>query len=69
GIGIKPEDIGTLFHPFSQVDNGLTRAHEGTGLGLAICSRLVKLLGGTITVRSVWSEGTIFTVTLPLEMS
>lgn len=69
GIGIKPEDIGTLFQPFSQVDNGLTRAHEGTGLGLAICSRLVKLLGGTITVRSVWSEGSVFTVTLPLEMS
>jgi signal transduction histidine kinase len=69
GIGIKPEDLGTLFQPFSQIDSGLTRVHEGTGLGLAICSRLVKLLGGTITVRSVWSEGSVFTVTIPLEMS
>lgn len=68
GIGIKSEDLSTLFQPFSQVDNGLTRAHEGTGLGLAICARLVRLLGGAITVRSEWSEGSVFTVTLPLEM-
>jgi signal transduction histidine kinase len=68
GIGIRPDDLKTLFQPFSQVDNGLTRLHEGTGLGLAICRRLVALLGGSITVRSTWSEGSVFTVTLPLEL-
>ncbi len=36
GMGIKPEDMGKLFHAFRQIDGGLARKHEGTGLGLAI---------------------------------
>ncbi len=52
GIGIKPEDLQTLFKPFRQIDTGLTRQYEGTGLGLSICKRLVDLLGGEITVQS-----------------
>lgn len=67
GIGIKPEDLATLFQPFRQVDTGLTRQHEGTGLGLAICRRLADLLGGEITARSDWGKGSVFTVTLPIE--
>ena len=69
GIGIRPEDIEQLFKPFSQVDSGLTRQHDGTGLGLAICGRLTHLLGGTIGVDSQWSQGSEFTVILPLELS
>ena len=68
GIGIRPEDIEQLFKPFNQVDSGLTRQHDGTGLGLAICSRLTDLLGGTIKVHSQWSQGSEFTVILPLEL-
>ena len=67
GIGIKPEDLSTLFQPFRQIDSGLTRVHEGTGLGLAICRRLTKLLGGEISVTSEWSKGSAFTVILPLQ--
>ncbi|HSO37946.1 MAG TPA: PAS domain S-box protein, partial [Labilithrix sp.] len=48
GIGMKQEDLSTLFQPFRQIDSGLQRQHEGTGLGLAICRRLTELLGGTI---------------------
>lgn len=66
GIGIKPEDLATLFQPFRQVDSGLGRQHEGTGLGLAICRRLAGLLGGEITAASEWSRGSVFTVILPL---
>jgi signal transduction histidine kinase len=66
GIGIRAADLSTLFQPFRQVDGGLTRLHEGTGLGLAICRRLATLLGGVISVESVWGEGSAFTVTLPL---
>lgn len=68
GIGIHDDDLGSLFQPFSQVDNGLTRQYDGSGLGLAICKRLAGLLGGAITVQSVWSEGSEFTVVLPLEL-
>jgi PAS domain S-box-containing protein len=67
GIGIRAEDLDKLFRPFQQLDTGLARQHEGTGLGLAICRRLVKILGGEITVESVWQKGTTFTLTLPAE--
>jgi PAS domain S-box-containing protein len=67
GIGIKAEELAHLFLPFRQLDSGLERQHEGTGLGLAICRRLTELLGGTIRAESVWGQGSVFTVTLPLE--
>jgi PAS domain S-box-containing protein len=66
GIGMKPEDMGKLFIPFSQIDTGLTRSYEGTGLGLSICGKLVEMLGGTIRVESEWGKGSKFTFTLPL---
>ena len=66
GIGIRTEDLTKLFLPFRQVDSGLTRKHEGTGLGLAICQKLMKMLGGQITVCSEWGVGSTFTFWLPL---
>jgi len=67
GIGIKPDDLATLFQPFRQIDSGLSRNHEGTGLGLAICRRLAGLLGGEIHAESEWDKGSAFTFTLPLK--
>ena len=67
GIGIKPEDMENIFQPFRQVDSGLTRQHEGTGLGLTICRRLAGLLGGEISAKSTWGEGSVFTFVLPLK--
>jgi PAS domain S-box-containing protein len=67
GIGIKPDDLALLFLPFRQIDTGLQRQHEGTGLGLAICRRLTTLLGGEISAKSVWSQGSEFTVILPVQ--
>jgi PAS domain S-box-containing protein len=67
GIGIKPEDMGKIFQPFRQIDSGLTRQHEGTGLGLTICRRLADLLGGEISAKSIWGEGSEFTFTFPLK--
>ena len=67
GIGIKPEDMEKIFQPFRQIDSGLTRQYEGTGLGLTICRRLADLLGGEISARSTWGEGSVFTFILPLK--
>ncbi|MDG2219880.1 MAG: PAS domain-containing protein [Rubripirellula sp.] len=61
GIGIPAEKCKTIFHEFEQADTSTTRQYGGTGLGLAITSRLVKLMGGDLSVTSVEGEGSLFT--------
>lgn len=65
GIGIAPADAAKLFHAFTQIDSGLSRAQEGTGLGLALVAKLVELHGGGVTLESDPDKGSRFTVTLP----
>ncbi len=65
GNGIKQEDMGKLFKSFQQVDSKRNRNIEGTGLGLAICSNLLRLMNGSISVESVYNEGSTFRFTLP----
>jgi PAS domain S-box-containing protein len=60
GIGIRDDDIHLLFASFSQVDTRRNRSIEGTGLGLAISKNLVKLMGGEITVKSSYGQGSCF---------
>jgi len=60
GRGIKKEELGQLFTEFQQLDTHKNRNEEGTGLGLTISRRLVELLGGEISVGSVYGEGTTF---------
>ena len=69
GIGIASEHIGTVFKEFTQADSTMTRRYGGTGLGLAISQRLVRLMGGAITVRSELGRGSefSFTISLPVE--
>lgn len=67
GIGIPAEKQRALFEKFTQLDGSLRRRYGGTGLGLAISEGLVRLMGGSITVRSRPGEGSTFLVTLPLE--
>ncbi len=64
GAGIPPEEIDSIFDPFSQIDTALTRKHGGAGLGLAICKSLVTKLGGKIWVTSELGEGTTFYFTI-----
>ena len=66
GIGIKPEDIETIFEPFRQIDAGLSRKYEGTGLGLSITRKLVNMMGGEIQVKSEEGVGSTFSVILPM---
>jgi signal transduction histidine kinase len=63
GLGMKPEEMDALFDAFVQTSAGLASA-EGTGLGLAITKKFVQLMGGEITVNSVFGEGTTFQFTI-----
>jgi CheY-like chemotaxis protein len=65
GIGIRSEDVGKLFKPFEQLDLRKNRNVVGTGLGLAISYNLCKIMGGTLSLSSVYGEGSTFTIELP----
>ncbi|MCR5322808.1 MAG: DegV family EDD domain-containing protein [Lachnospiraceae bacterium] len=64
GMGIKKEVIPLLFDAFKRVDEEKNRNIEGTGLGLNIVKQLLELMGGQISVNSVYGEGSTFTVEL-----
>ena len=64
GIGIRKEDMQRLFQSFQRVDEGLNAGIEGTGLGLSISHQLIEMMGGKITVDSIYQKGSIFTIQL-----
>jgi signal transduction histidine kinase len=66
GPGIPPDQLGTIFEPFSQLRKNVTDVSTGTGLGLTVSSMFAELLGGALSVESVVGEGTTFTVRIPV---
>ena len=64
GQGVKKENIPYIFNAFRRVDEERNRYIEGTGLGLSIVQQLVELMGGEISVNSVYTKGSKFVVVL-----
>ena len=64
GIGIKPEDIETLFEQFGRIEEKRNRHIEGTGLGMNITQRLLEMMGSTLKVESEYGHGSTFSFDL-----
>ncbi len=62
GMGIRKESLDDLFSSFKRVDESDNRNIEGTGLGLNISKQLIEMMGGKISVDSVYHQGSTFTV-------
>jgi signal transduction histidine kinase len=65
GIGMTEEQLGRLFEAFSQAEASTRSKYGGTGLGLAISRHFCRMMGGDLTVGSVYGQGSTFTVRLP----
>lgn len=64
GIGIRKENLEHLYDSFVRADRQKNLRVEGSGLGLSIAKQLVDLMGGEISVDSIYRKGSVFTVIL-----
>ena len=68
GIGMPDEYMQHIFEPFARAKDESISKIQGTGLGLAITQNIVQMMNGTIEVQSRPGTGSIFTVSVPLEL-
>ncbi|MES2932130.1 MAG: PAS domain S-box protein [Pseudomonadota bacterium] len=67
GIGIGQEGQTRLFQAFSQIDSTPSKRFDGSGLGLHLSQKLASLLGGCLFLESAIGQGSVFTLSLPLQ--
>jgi signal transduction histidine kinase len=66
GVGIAPEQLGTLFSDFVQLDTRLQRRLRGSGLGLSLSRKLATILGGRVGAESEPGVGSRFWLVIPI---
>jgi signal transduction histidine kinase len=66
GIGMNEAQMSRLFESFYQADSSISRRYGGTGLGLSLTKQFCEMLGGKLAVQSAESQGTTFTMKVPL---
>ena len=68
GIGIRKDKLASIFGSFENAEDEKNPGPLGAGLGLAITDKLVKLMGGKLSVRSEYGSGSEFTLIIPQEV-
>lgn len=68
GVGVSEDKQESIFVPFRQAHEGLSRSRGGIGLGLSICRQMVSLWDGTISVKSTLGNGSVFMITIPKKL-
>jgi signal transduction histidine kinase/CheY-like chemotaxis protein len=69
GIGIPREKQQAVFEDFFQIGNPERDRSQGLGLGLPIVARMARLLDHPISVRSVPSHGSAFSISVPFVLA
>ena len=66
GIGIEKANQKLVFEEFAQANENIEKKYGGTGLGLSICQKIISILGGNLTLDSIFGKGSTFIIKLPL---
>ncbi|MFD2940979.1 hybrid sensor histidine kinase/response regulator [Flavobacterium notoginsengisoli] len=66
GIGIEKANQKLVFEEFAQANENIEKTYGGTGLGLSICKKIISILGGSLSLDSIFGKGSTFTIQLPL---
>jgi len=69
GVGIREEDLGKMFQPFTRLASPLQATVPGTGLGLYLTRKLAdEVLKGDILLTSEYGKGSRFTIRIPVRL-
>ncbi|PBJ11101.1 hybrid sensor histidine kinase/response regulator [Flavobacterium sp. ACN6] len=66
GIGIEKGNQKLVFEEFAQANENIEKEYGGTGLGLSICQKIISILGGSLSLESIFGKGSTFKIELPL---